>query len=209
MHRSGSSATMGILRILGVDIGDDLGGQNAFNPKGYLENQEFYRFEQKILRNSQGRWDIIVPEEKLYKTFKFYEKEFKLLIKKFNRNSLWGYKAIRGGLFPETWLKIPNLHLIICLRSPEAIIASLKRRNRFGKKQTLWLWSTYYFRIFRFLSRHPIPFIIINFDDLVDKPGRVMKKLAKFLEIEISEKQVKQGKLWIEKRLRHFKEGKE
>lgn len=204
MHRSGSSATMGVLRCLGVDIGDDLGGKNIFNEKGYLENQEFYRFEKKILRNSGADWKTIIPEIKIYKTFSFYEKEFELLIKKYNRSKYWGYKAIRGGLFPKTLKKIPNLHLIIILRSPEAVSKSLKRRNNFTKEFSLWLWSNYYFRILRFLSRNPYPFLIINYDDMVENTREICLKISKFLGFKPSKEQLKCAEEFIENRLRHF-----
>jgi len=209
MHRSGSSATMGMLRILGVDIGDDLGSSgDSNNPKGYLENQEFYQFERKILRQTGARWDYAVPEEQILRTFKFYEKEFKILLRKFNRSEYWGYKAIRGGLFPEYLSKIPNLYLIICWRSPEAVVKSLKRRNGFTTEKSLWLYSTYYFRIFRYLSNHQeIPVHIVNYDSLVDNPKKELKKIAKFLDIEITKDMLDESEKWIEKRYRHFKAG--
>lgn len=206
MHRSGSSATMGILRILGVDIGDDLGGRNAFNPKGYLENQEFYHFEQKVLKAARANWQTIVPEGQIYKAFQFYKKEYDLLVKTYDRSPMWGYKAIRGGLFPEILLRIPNLHIVISFRGPKAVVGSLRRRNKFPPQKSLWLWSTYYNRIFRFLSRHPeIPYTIVNYDDLVERTVETVKRLAKFLDVEMNRKMRKASEDWMEEAYRHFK----
>lgn len=205
MHRTGSSAMMGILRILGVDIGDDLGGKNKWNEKGYLENQEFYRFEVGLLRRANSSWNHIVPEEIIYRGFK--EEDFGNLVKKFSRKELWGFKAIRTSLFPEILKKIPNLHLIVTLRSPEAVVASLKRRNNFSRDESLWLYSTYYFRLLRFLSRNKIRNMVVNFDDLVENTEETMKEIAKFLDIPITGKEVNEGKKFVEDRLRHHKEG--
>lgn len=209
MHRSGSSAAMGILRILGVDIGDELMPANAFNPKGYLENLHFVHFEEKLLHDSGGDWMDIVPEEKVYDTFNLHHQDvgFDLLVKAYDRSSIWGYKAIRGGLFPEILTRIPNLHLIITLRSPLAVASSLKRRDRLALEQSLLLWSTYYNRIFQFVSRHPeVPFIIVNYNDLIDHLEDNVEKIAQFLGVEVTEKQTKETKAWIEKTLRHQEE---
>lgn len=204
MHRTGSSAAMGILRILGVDIGDDLGGKNDYNEKGYLENQEFYRWEQKILIKSGGNWQSIPSLNVVNSTFGFYEKEYMMLLEKYNRSPYWGYKAIRGGLFPDHLTLIENPHFIVCWRSPKAVADSLRRRNGFTRQKSIGLWATYYYRIFSFLGRSKLPYMILNYDELVDDTEETVLKIAKFLMIEFTKEKRKKTEEWIEKGLRHF-----
>ena len=204
MHRAGSSATMGILRILGVDIGDDLGGQNDFNEKGYLENQEFYRWEQKVLIKSGGNWQKIPSLEDISKTFPFYQKEYMMLLRKYNRSPHWGYKAIRGGLFPEHLSLIENPFFLVCWRSPEAVAKSLRKRNGFTKQKSNRLWAIYYYRIFCFLERSGYPYMLVDYDRLVEDTEGIVGKVAKFLGIVFTGEKRRKAMEWIEERLRHF-----
>jgi len=205
MHRSGTSAIMGILQVLGVDIGDDLGTPDEFNEKGYFENRDFEVFEHLPLKHVTGQdaWDNPPTENSLNEILPMYEGQLKTLISKYSRSEIWGFKSARGLCFPEYLKQIPNLHLIVNIRSPEAVVASLKRRNGIDHNHAINLWSLHYWRLMKFLSRNEIPYMIVNYDDLVDTTETVMRKVSRFIGIEITEEQIDKGHDLIDERLRH------
>jgi len=205
MHRSGTSAIMGILQVLGVDIGDDLGAPDEFNEKGYFENRDFEVFEHLPLKHVTGQdaWDNPPTENSLNEILPMYEGQLKTLISKYSRSEIWGFKSARGLCFPEYLKQIPNLHLIVNIRSPEAVVASLKRRNGIDHNHAINLWSLHYWRLMKFLSRNEIPYMIVNYDDLVDTTETVMRKVSRFIGIEITEEQIDKGHDLIDERLRH------
>lgn len=205
MHRSGTSAIMGILQILGVDIGDDLGAPDDYNEKGYFENREFELYEHLPLKYVTRRdaWDHPPTEESLNEVLPLYEGHLKTLVSKYARSEIWGYKSARGLCFPEYLKQIPNLRLVVNIRSPEAIVASLKRRNGILREHALYLWSLHYWRLLKFLSRNEIPYMIVNYDDLVDDTEAVMRRVSRFIGTEITAEQIAEGRVFIEARLRH------
>lgn len=205
MHRSGTSAIMGILQVLGVDIGDELGAPDEFNEKGYFENREFELYEHLPLRSVTGRdaWSHPPGEEALNDALPQFADHLKSLISKYARSEVWGYKSARGLCFPEYLKQIPNLHLIMNIRSPEAVAASLNRRNGIDNGHALYLWSLHYWRIMKFLSRNEIPYMIVNYDDLVDCTEVVMRRVSRFIGIEITAEQIAEGCDLIDGRLRH------
>lgn len=211
MHRSGTSAMMGIIRILGVDIGnaEQLKHKDRWNEKGYLENKDFQMFERRLI--GEEGWRYIEREGVIYKKLASKRSEFKAIVAKYNRSPFWGYKAIRSMLFPEIFKMVPNIHFIITIRNPANIARSLgkfwgphvPRKGRMLGKEAFRLYGIYYFRFLRWLSRNNYPHIFVNYDDLVDNTEAVMKKIANFMGIELTENHLVRGKQWVEKRLRH------
>ncbi|GAG28345.1 unnamed protein product, partial [marine sediment metagenome] len=65
------------------------------------------------------------------------------------------------------------------------------------------LWSLHYWRLLKFLSRNEIPYMIVNYDDLVDHTETVMRQVASFIGIEITAEQINEGRSFTDERLRH------
>ena len=57
MHRSGTSAFAGTLKIAGYDLGKDLMPANEYNVKGYSENNKIVELNDKILGYFNATWD--------------------------------------------------------------------------------------------------------------------------------------------------------
>jgi len=210
MHRSGTSAMMGIIRILGVDIGNPerLKHKDQWNEKGYLENPDFQFFERRLI--GEEGWRYVEGERIIYKKLASKRNEFQAIVNKYNRSPLWGYKAIRSMLFPEIFKMIPNIYFIITIRSPDNIAKSLGKfwgphagKGQMLNREAFRLYGIYYFRFLRWLSRNSYPYIFVNYNDLIDNPEAVMRKVANFIGVKLTENHIKRGKQWIEKRLRH------
>lgn len=205
MHRSGTSAMTGCLKILGVDLGDRVSGPMPDNVKGEFENQDIVDFERKVLKEAGGSWNNPPSSETLEKSWRNHEKEYEELINHFNRNPYWGFKAVRTSLFPRILLKIPNLYLIYMLRKPRAVAASLRKRNNFQEGKSLELWKIYNERIERFLSKNEVNYLKIEYDDLVDRTEETLRKVIRFLGMKEEKKSMKEIKSFIERGLRHHR----
>ncbi|MBE9481821.1 MAG: sulfotransferase family protein, partial [Bacteroidetes bacterium] len=57
MHRSGTSAITGVLKILGVNLGSSLMPPLEDNPKGYFENLNVFKVNEEILGSINSSWD--------------------------------------------------------------------------------------------------------------------------------------------------------
>ena len=59
MHRSGTSAFMGTLSLLGVGLGLKLMKPNKYNPTGYFENEKIYKLNEQMIGKTSSFWDNI------------------------------------------------------------------------------------------------------------------------------------------------------
>ena len=57
MHRSGTSATAGLLVRLGVEAPMMLMPADASNPEGYWESRRLWEVHERLLRDADSRWD--------------------------------------------------------------------------------------------------------------------------------------------------------
>lgn len=76
LHRSGSSATAGVLYHLGVHMGQHLLKENEWNPKGHFENEEFVAVNDRILHTIGGSWKK-PPSPELIKQLKIPRRQVK------------------------------------------------------------------------------------------------------------------------------------
>lgn len=212
--RVGSSPLMEILRILGISI------IGATEPKervrgyvnGYHETGPFVLFQKKMLEKAGCGWHNPKKEKEFYKAWKDYKETLERIIEENKKEPIWAFKALQIPLFPEVLKSFSNLFLIIMIRNPKDVDLSQRKQSqvfsKMPKEYGIKLWAIYYFRLLRFLSRNRIPFLLINFDDLIDQPEKEIEKLKEFLELSISEKQRKNALSSIKKEFRHFKGNK-
>src|SRR5690349_10750018 len=57
MHRSGTSATAGLLVRMGAQSPASLMRPNADNPRGFWESEAFWGFHERLLHAAGDRWD--------------------------------------------------------------------------------------------------------------------------------------------------------
>ena len=147
MHRSGTSALSGILRILGFDLGSDLVRPNEFNPTGYWENRSVVRLNERILSHLGASWsDAFMPPYRVSGTDlreAFGEEARALLNEAFSGRRKWVLKDPRLSMLIEFWLpylREQNASFIHVIRNPIEVANSLERRDRFPKERSLLLW---------------------------------------------------------------------
>src|ERR1700730_16718045 len=147
MHRSGTSALSGILRLLGFDLGSDLVRPNEFNPTGYWENRSVVRLNERILSHLGASWsDAFMPPYRVSGTDlreAFGEEARALLNEAFSGRRKWVLKDPRLSMLIEFWLpylRERNASFIHVVRHPTLVANSLERRDGFPKERGLLLW---------------------------------------------------------------------
>jgi hypothetical protein len=147
MHRSGTSALSGILRLLGFDLGADLLRPNEFNPTGYWENQSVVRLNERILSHLGASWsDVFLLPYHLDRTDlrEVFEPEARALLDKgFSERRTWVLKDPRLSMLINFWLpyfRERNASFIHVVRHPIEVANSLQRRDGFLRERGLLLW---------------------------------------------------------------------
>jgi len=190
MHRSGTSLTAGILEKLGIHMGDNLSRQSKFNVFGHLEDKETRLINETILKESGGTW--YNPPFKI-----FLSNEVKKKLKHIldSRSGYWGWKDPRTALTIHAYASLlVNPYFVVCLRDPAHIAHSLEQRggdNDPSFEDGIRLSLVYYQKIISFLQANPsYPRIFISYSDTIKKPIVTAKRIALFLGIHPTRRQL-------------------
>lgn len=152
--RSGTSLTMRLLHLLGVEIGpqeDLLEPGEADNPRGYWEPRWMVGLNDEILAKLGTVWWRSLPAapgwERSPDFDELRERASCLLKEKFGTAPLWGWKDPRTTLTLPFWKElVPDAKYVICLRNPADAISSIQRRPdpelSIGEWGELWLEYT-------------------------------------------------------------------
>ena len=193
-HKSGTSATAGILDILGVHMGRRLRGADSRNPKGYFEDPRFLQLNDDILKDARGSaWDPPAVEEIRGLKNKYAPAIQQLVNTRKKEADLWGWKATTTCLTVDFYLPyLENPHVIIVFRNPLGIAPSAVEhtRGRITFLDSIRLANHYNDQIVNFLKNHPtIPKHYVSFEQLIHGPVAEGEALAAFLKLPITESQ--------------------
>ncbi len=62
----------------------------------------------------------------------------------FSASGFWAWKDPRACLTLSFWQQIlPGMAYVLCVRHPDDVVASLKRRNRIAEMRSIYLWLLY------------------------------------------------------------------
>jgi hypothetical protein len=177
MHRSGTSATAGILQELGIDLGR-VSEQARFNARGNREIRELNQLHNAILGRSGGSW-WDPPDEIRLKRSDFRRRD-QILDGVPGRTI--GIKDPRMLLVPELWRDLGPLPIGV-IRNPVAVRRSLERRGRererhpeLGAARWEELWTIYNRALLRELEAEPFP--VIDFDRHSELDAQIRAALA-------------------------------
>lgn len=191
MHRSGSSAITKGLEVMGVELGTQLMPATADNQKGYFEDIEINQFNTRLLKTKGLDWNTLTPiktddfQGDHFSPFK--EEATDILERKLLTDAVLGIKDPRLCRLLPFWMEIfDDLKLevsyVIILRNPENIAASLISRDAIPRVKSLYLWLEHMIPVFR--ETRNCSRAILDYDNLIAKPERTIKALAKKLGLE-------------------------
>jgi hypothetical protein len=178
MHRSGTSATAGMLQEHGVALGP-VSEQARFNARGNREIRELNRLHNAILeRNGGSWWDP--PSEPRLKRADFRRRDEILAA---IAGATIGVKDPRMLLLLPLWRDLEPKPIGV-IRNPVAVRKSLQRRARergerhpqLSAERWEELWTTYNRALLAELERRPFP--VIDFDRHSELDAQVRSALA-------------------------------
>jgi hypothetical protein len=206
-HRSGSSLVAAGLHSLGVNLGNQFIAPNEDNPKGFFEDEEIVRFNDRLLRNMNLSWDSFgFVWEMDFNTLKlqpYYNAAVALVLQRFDGVGAAGLKDPRFCLLLPFWKRViaealnVEVTCVLSLREPELCVLSQKTRHfkdsdfhLLGRRnvQTLLLWLTYVSRALAEVESERL--IVVSYAALVAAPEIELQRLAKFLELDYSERDI-------------------
>jgi len=150
MHRSGTSAVAGALRLAGVDLGADLMAPAADNPKGFFEHAGVVAIHERLLHALDRAWNDARPLPEGWLDTSAADQASAaleaLLRAEFGASPLWAVKDPRMcRLLPLWWLVLERMGVepaaLFVLRQPDEVAASLAARNGWppGLSRLLWI----------------------------------------------------------------------
>jgi hypothetical protein len=185
MHCSGTSATAGLLSLLGVDMGppEVAAPARRTNTKGLWEHPRLTRIGEWILRALGGSWDRPPPLEPGWQAApeldRYREAARTIVERLFATSPLWGWKDPRNSLLVPFWQDLLGpMHHVVCARHPEDVAASLGKRDGMERDRALGLWLRYTRDLLDTTADRPR--IVTFYEDLWSGP-EVFSRLATFI----------------------------
>ena len=149
MHRSGTSATAGVLGLLGVQLGSRLMEAAPDNPRGFWENLDAVAINERLLMDLDRRWDDIrpMPDDWLHSGAAEQARCAigTLLDDEFAAEPLWAVKDPRLSRCVAVWTEvlvdrgIRPVFLLVA-RHPEEVASSLHHRSGELPSSARMLW---------------------------------------------------------------------
>jgi len=184
MHRSGTSAVTRVLNLLGARLSadEDLLGGLFDNPAGHWESKTLVACNERILAAHGGTWDFppyrragweyrppaqaMLPE--LRGTFdELYR----------HGEGTWVWKDPRTCLTLPLWRQVlTRSSVVLVLRDRDAIVASLRARDRMPTFYGLGLW--YHYMREALVGATGMPLVTVHFEELLRSPRAVTDQLA-------------------------------
>lgn len=151
MHRSGTSAVAGCLKLAGVDFGPEslLMRPSPANPKGYFESLEVVGIHERLLRGLGARWDDPQLRGDWWLTLpaRVAQRAITDWLSRLNRSGPSGIKDPRMTLFGPLWRAAArdanvSLRPLVVMREADAVARSLMLRNSIQAEHArdLMLW---------------------------------------------------------------------
>ena len=191
MHRSGTSAVAKTINLLGAELPSHLMPAHAdFNAAGYWESQEVADLNDRILAKAGSCWDDVLPidPDKLAPDalHEFKRRAEEILTQDFNKCSWFVLKDPRIGRLLRLWIPVVEAHgaqpmVVIPIRHPLEVAASLHRREGFPEGKSVYLWLRHTVDAIRDSRRVPRAFIF--FDELMQDWRAAVKRLGSDMNV--------------------------
>ena len=186
MHRSGTSAVAGALRLAGVDLGTDLMAPAADNPRGFFEHAGVVAIHDRLLHALGRAWNDPrpLPAGWLESAAAFTASaELEALLRaEFGASPLWAVKDPRMcRLLPLWWPVLERMGVrpaaLFVLRHPDEVAASLAARNDWPPGLSRLLWIQHLLEA-EAASRH-VPRTVLAYERLLeDAPAALQESFA-------------------------------
>ncbi len=192
MHRSGTSAMAGALRLLGVDFGPTLTPPpDAESPTCNFEHVGVVQCHERLLSAARRGWDDprgLPRHWREAESTQAIRIELEALLRRdFRETTLWAVKDPRMCRLLPLWLEILDdlecaPRFIVVHRPLVEIAASLERRHGFSAQKSALLWADHVLSAERYTRGNPRVFV--SFDRLLRDPEGTMRAVGDTLDLQ-------------------------
>ena len=174
MHRSGTSALMGVCNILGIRLPNNLYAADATNPKGYWEPKEIVDAHDTLLAELGRSWRDTKPLPPGWLTSDAAaicrSRITGVLTRDFTGVEIWGVKDPRMCLLLPLWTQLLESlgaapYILHIFRNPNEVANSLLKRVKFPVDAPYDLWLRYVLDAER--DSRPYRRVFISYDALL------------------------------------------
>lgn len=175
MHRGGTSATAGALAKLGLSPGspESLKSASPVNPAGFWEQTPLIRLNDRLLERLGGSWDgppDLAAGWAGAEALEPVRSEARALFRAAFHAEPWVWKDPRNCLVLGLWREALELDpvVVLVLRDPLEIAASLEQRESVTLPLSLALWERYMRSALRACAGRPV--LVTRYEQLVAEP---------------------------------------
>lgn len=191
MHRSGTSALTRVLNLLGADLPQHLVPAKQGNELGFWESADLNETHNQLFRELGRDWQSIdpmpanwfmVPPAGAYR-----DRIVKLLSRDFPNGDLFAIKDPRICRLVPLWREVLKVfgaepRVVLPLRNPLEVAASLKALNGMAQGKALLLWLLHVLDAERYTRDLPRSFV--DYDDLLRDWRSETRRMFRELELE-------------------------
>ena len=174
-----------MLKHLGVHFGEepDMLPANSANELGYFEHQRALALNDALGRANKVSWRTL-PSLDLSSPLAGqddYSNGVRDLATELDRHAPWGIKDPRLCFLLPFWrAHAGDVHVVVCIRKPEAVARSLSRRNGLSPAYGAALWELYTLAALK--NSDKLPRTIVTYEDCLLDPGGVVSTLVAKVE---------------------------
>jgi len=208
-RRSGTSMTMGLLKILGADIGKNIKPVDELNESGYFEDKNWLRLQMEIATKVR-KWKL--SQQVIATLPQAVDNGIKRKANEIRLNWKEDFCALKvvSTSFKYIYPLFENVRCILPIRMP---FSSFKSVARYWSRKNLriprmidhWKYSASesYLNL-NACSINDVPLLILDYDWVLQNPKLAVTKIISFLDIEVSRKIKQKAINFIQKRLKHY-----
>ena len=212
MHRSGTSALAGLLCQQGFQAPQNHDGGDAHNPTGYWEPRQIRAFHNSLLEGAQSSWeDPLLPvlpwqpqhlgpaladlEQAMAADFPAPDPQAVALIKDPRQCRLL---PLWTALFEQRPFQVA---VVLAVRQPEAVAASLVSRDQLPLDRALLLWLSHTLEAERATRR--LPRLVLSYEQLLQDPAAAVQRCQQLAGLPITTPSAELLGEWIRPGLNH------
>lgn len=192
MHRSGTSAIAGSLAQLGVAVPKTLLPPREFNPRGFWESARLMKFNDRLLTRMGSAWSewgrLDFGSLSDYERSAIKDDLVQALNHEFGDAQLAMIKDPRICRLMPLWLEALSetgfqVRVILAVRPPLDVAASLAKRNGIGHVHSMLLWLRYV--LDAEVHSRPLVRTQVSYDDLLADWRPVICAIASDLGVRL------------------------
>ena len=191
MHRSGTSALAGQCASLGFWLGDDLLPPVPANPKGFFEDVELMRANDRLVTLLFGGWtsplswaESAAEMPLAHPRIGAIVQAIRAVLERLGAHApMWAVKDPRiSRLLPLWWPLLRTMgveaRLVMALRRPDEVVASLASRDAVGTATARLMWLRHVAEPLAYAFERDLPLTIVPYETLLAAPERLAETLA-------------------------------